>query len=186
MDESSWYYHNIHDVITTWISILGPCTRYNGDRWMVSWLLIHHNLIFNGLVQWKDGNINGSSIIVSSNSSSSLIPCSHLHSYLSVYDIVQLKHCVAQKSEEIPMKSMQQSISLHALVITTKMGPFLSIIQHKILEKIIWCPSKYHEMKILLPVTISKIWPESGMLTVNITLCISTFNPSKTFYWPRN
>ena len=43
------------------------------------------------------------------------------------------------------------------------------IIQHIILEKFIWCPSKYHEMKILLPVTSAKIWPESGILTVNIT-----------------
>ena len=32
------------------------------------------------------------------------------------------------------------------------------------------CPSKYHEMKILLPVTSAKIWPESGMLTVNISI----------------
>ncbi len=50
------------------------------------------------------------------------------------------------------------------------MGPFVSIIQLIIFEKFIWCPSKYHdEMKILLPVTSAKIWPESGMLTVNIT-----------------
>ncbi len=44
----------------------------------------------------------------------------------------------------------------------------VSIIQHIIFEKFIWYPSKYHEMKILLPVTSAKIWPESGMLTVNI------------------
>ncbi len=73
---------------------------------------------------------------------------------------------VAQKSEEISMKSMQQSISF---VITTKMGPFVSSIQHTIFEKFIWCPSKYHDMKILLPVTSAKKWAESGMLTLNIT-----------------
>ncbi len=61
---------------------------------------------------------------------------------------------------------MQQSISF---VVTTKIGPFVSIIQHITFEKFIWCLSKYHEMKILLPVTSAKIWPESGMLTVNIT-----------------
>ncbi len=73
---------------------------------------------------------------------------------------------VAQKSEEISMKTMQQNISF---VVTTKIGPFVSIIQHIIFEKFIWCPSKYHEMKILLHVTSAKIWPESGMLAVNIT-----------------
>ena len=72
---------------------------------------------------------------------------------------------VAQKSEEFSMKSMQQSMSF---VITTKMGPFVSIIQHIIFEKFIWCPSKYHEMKMLLPVTSAKKWPEIAMLTVNI------------------
>ncbi len=41
---------------------------------------------------------------------------------------------VAQKSEEISMKSMQQSISF---VIRTKMGPFVSIIEHIIFEKFI-------------------------------------------------
>ena len=60
---------------------------------------------------------------------------------------------VAQKSEEISMKSMKQSISF---VITTKMGPFVSIIQHIIFEKFIWYPLKYHEMKMLLPVTSAK------------------------------
>ncbi len=65
------------------------------------------------------------------------------------------------------MKLMQQSISF---VQTIKMGPFVSIVQHIIFEKFIWCPSKYHEMKILLPVTSTKIWPESGMLTINITI----------------
>ena len=72
---------------------------------------------------------------------------------------------VAQKSEEISMKTMQQSISL---VVTTKIGPFVSIIQHIIFENLIWCPSKYHEMKILLPVTSARKWPESVLLTVNI------------------
>ena len=72
---------------------------------------------------------------------------------------------LAQNSKEISMKSMQQSISL---VITTKMGPFVSIFQHIIFEKFVWCPSKYHEMKMLLPVTSAKKWPESAMLTVNI------------------
>ena len=72
---------------------------------------------------------------------------------------------VVRKSEDISMKSIQQSISF---VITTKMGPFVSIIQHIIFEKFIWCPSKYHEMKMLLPVTSAKKWPESVMLTVNI------------------
>ncbi len=72
---------------------------------------------------------------------------------------------VAQKSEEFSMKSMQQSIYF---VITTKMGPFMSIIQHIFFEKFIWCPSKYHEMKMLLPVTSANKWPESDMLTVNI------------------
>ena len=62
---------------------------------------------------------------------------------------------------------MQQSISY---VVTTKIGRFVSIIQHIIFEKFNWCPSKYHEMKILLPVTSAKIWPESGMLTINITM----------------
>ena len=65
------------------------------------------------------------------------------------------------------MKTMQQSI---CFVITTKIGPFVSIIQHIIFEKYIWCPSKYHEMKILLHVTSVNIWPESGMLTVNIII----------------
>ena len=73
---------------------------------------------------------------------------------------------MAQKSEEISMKTMQQSISF---VITTKIGPFVSITQRIIFEKFIWCPSKYHEMKILLHVTSGKIWPESGLSTVNIT-----------------
>ncbi len=77
---------------------------------------------------------------------------------------------VAQKSEEISMKTMQQCISF---VITTKMGPFVSIIQHIIFKKFIWCSSKYHEMKLLLPVTSAKIWPESGMLTVNITIILT-------------
>ncbi len=77
---------------------------------------------------------------------------------------------VAQKTDQISMKSMQQSISF--CFITTKMGPFVSIIQHIIFEKFTWCPSKYHEMKILLPVTRAKIWPESGMLTVNITYMV--------------
>ncbi len=57
------------------------------------------------------------------------------------------------------------------------MGPFVSIIQHIIFEKFIWCPSKYHEMKILLLVTSAKIWPESGMLTVNIT------SAKQKFFW---
>ena len=48
-----------------------------------------------------------------------------------------------------------------------KIGPKL---KHIIFEKFIWCSSKYHEMKILLPVTSGKKWPESGMLTVNITI----------------
>ena len=73
---------------------------------------------------------------------------------------------MAQKSEEISMKTMQQSISF---VVTTKIGPFVSFIQRIIFEIFIWCPSKYHEMKILLHVTSVKIWPESGTLTVNIT-----------------
>ncbi len=64
---------------------------------------------------------------------------------------------------------MQQSISL---VLTTKMGPFLSIIQHITFEKFIWCPSKYHEMKIVIPVASAKIWSESGMLTVNIAITL--------------
>ena len=53
------------------------------------------------------------------------------------------------------------------------MGPFVSIIQHIIFGKFIWCPSKCHEMKTLLLVTSAKIWPESGMLTVNITNAIN-------------
>ncbi len=74
---------------------------------------------------------------------------------------------VAQKSEEISTKTMQQSISF---VVPTKIGSFVSIIQRIIFEKFIWCPWKYHEMKILLHVTSAKIWPESGMLAVNITV----------------
>ncbi len=68
------------------------------------------------------------------------------------------------------MKSMLQSISF---VIATKMGRFVSIIQHIIFEKFTWCPSRYQEMKMLLPVTSAKKWPESVMLTVNITYIIS-------------
>ncbi len=76
---------------------------------------------------------------------------------------------VSQKSEEISMKSMQQSISF---VITTKMGQFVSFIQHIIFEKFIWCPSKYHEMKMLLPVKSAKKWPESILLTANIAYTV--------------
>ncbi len=96
---------------------------------------------------------------------------------------------VTQKSEEISMKSIQQSISF---VITTKMGPFVSIIQHIILEKFIWCPSKYHEMKMLLLVTSGKKWPESATLTVNIAcftfkvlqLTSFTFKRPCFWFWP--
>ncbi len=63
---------------------------------------------------------------------------------------------VAQKTEEISMKTI-------------------------IFEKFIWCPSKYYEMKILLPVTSAKIWPESGMLTVNSTIkCKSSHSTDRT------
>ncbi len=85
---------------------------------------------------------------------------------------------VTQKSEEISMKSLQQSISF---VITTKMGTFVSIIQHIIFEKFIWCPSKYHEMLILLPVTSAKILPESGMLIVNITVIFYGLSLTREF-----
>ncbi len=83
---------------------------------------------------------------------------------------------VALKSEEISMKSMQQSISF---VITTKMGPFVSIMQHIIFGKYVWCISKYHEMKMLLPVTSAKKWHEIVMLTVNIAIVFL-----RSYPWP--
>ena len=40
----------------------------------------------------------------------------------------------------------------------------------------------YHEMKILLHVTSAKIWPESGMLTVNIAICMKNVITDPSYF----
>ncbi len=72
---------------------------------------------------------------------------------------------------------MKQTIYI---VMTTKMGPFVSIIHHIIFEKYFFCPSKYHEMKILLPVTSARKWAKSAMLQVNIAITVETTDGK---YW---
>ena len=112
----------------------------------------------------------------------------------ALIDIVQLKHdsIVAQESHFCGSEKWRNIHEINAAKYffchNNQEGTFVSIIQHIIFERFIWCPSKCHEMKVLLPVTSAKIWPGSGMLTVNITITrgiklLSHFEPGSSELW---